>query len=594
MHRLVERGQNTMGATKMKLEQTNGVEANWLAQAATLHPGAHFRLDAQGRITHAAGRTDAALGPSAEGCVGQDFGTFAAVPRREALHSTIRFIAERGSTDATVLPGPIGRMASATWRAASDGTGGVVVSCLLGAPLDSEDAPLVRLADLLPVCVAYLDRHLRYRFNNQAYESFFGVDRQKLRGSHVSSMVDERSLEQLLPVYERVLAGECVSYCNPIELRDGRVLEMKVDYLPDVTADGCVNGFYAVIQDVTQYAKTIELLKAIHRIVNRTAEPTDATLTNLLILGRAYLGLPNAIVARVEGGRYIVRAASAASPVAERGQEFDLGNTYCSLTLAAEDVVAVPNAGEDERVCGHPCYQNFGLETYIGVPIRLQGQTWGTLNFSAAVARQKPFNDLELELVRLIGNAVEHLVDRQMRMERYQRENQRLEGLAYTDPLTGLPNRKAIQGRLEQLDSEGVPYSIAVVDIDHFKNVNDTFGHDAGDLVLYTLAQLIDRELRTRDLVGRYGGEEFLVVMENTSVTDAARALERLRRLVADKRIELSAGQALFATLSAGVAEATPSESSREVFQRADAALYQAKQLGRNRIAEAAAPLSDV
>jgi diguanylate cyclase (GGDEF)-like protein len=135
----------------------------------------------------------------------------------------------------------------------------------------------------------------------------------------------------------------------------------------------------------------------------------------------------------------------------------------------------------------------------------------------------------------------------------------------------------------------GSPFAVAVVDIDHFKKFNDRHGHDAGDCVLQTVARTIRDGLRPGDHAGRWGGEEFLVVLPGAGLADGARVVERIRRVVEQVEIDWS-GRSLCVTLSAGVS-AYPEVVRRgaAAVAAADAALYRAKRSGRNTVALAEA-----
>jgi diguanylate cyclase (GGDEF)-like protein len=132
----------------------------------------------------------------------------------------------------------------------------------------------------------------------------------------------------------------------------------------------------------------------------------------------------------------------------------------------------------------------------------------------------------------------------------------------------------------------GTPCSIALIDLDWFKRINDTYGHPTGDEVLRTFAITMFANIRSVDRFGRYGGEEFLLVLPDLSEDAAARALDRLRAIIAD--LDWSAfSPGMKVTLSAGVAVLRPNESPDTFLARADRALYAAKAKGRNRIASA-------
>jgi diguanylate cyclase (GGDEF)-like protein len=162
--------------------------------------------------------------------------------------------------------------------------------------------------------------------------------------------------------------------------------------------------------------------------------------------------------------------------------------------------------------------------------------------------------------------------------------NERLKRLATIDPLTGILNRRAIFEVLEKCvgsaDRTGRDLSILMVDIDHFKQLNDMHGHIKGDIVLKSVANILKSASRMHDEVGRFGGEEFLVVLPDTGPEEAIAVAERIRR-----EIQAHEDEGLWVTVSAGVATYQIGFSSIEQFvDAADKALYESKRRGRNRV----------
>ena len=185
---------------------------------------------------------------------------------------------------------------------------------------------------------------------------------------------------------------------------------------------------------------------------------------------------------------------------------------------------------------------------------------------------------------------------RRKRYTDYLRNNldQSLE-LAVTDQLTGLHNRHYMAGQLKALVERaakgGEPVSLLAIDLDHFKQINDSFGHDVGDEVLREFAARLASNVRAIDLAVRHGGEEFLVVMPDTRLEDAHRIAERIRLHVAGEPFRVAGGdEALDVTISIGVAASLPGESRPDgLLKRADKAMYEAKAAGRNRVVAKAA-----
>jgi diguanylate cyclase len=179
--------------------------------------------------------------------------------------------------------------------------------------------------------------------------------------------------------------------------------------------------------------------------------------------------------------------------------------------------------------------------------------------------------DPTLQLVSEIANAQERI--------RYQSNYLMTFSEMRTDPLTGLGNRRALDHILglqfSILKRYGTPFSLAIIDIDHFKDLNDQCGHQHGDQMLCDLKDLLLGSLRTVDILARYGGDELVVVMPQTDITGAAVVGKRLRA-------EVEWGTPL--TVSVGVASASATETPESLFRRADAALYRAKNGGRNRV----------
>ncbi|MDR2355588.1 MAG: GGDEF domain-containing protein [Clostridiales Family XIII bacterium] len=167
--------------------------------------------------------------------------------------------------------------------------------------------------------------------------------------------------------------------------------------------------------------------------------------------------------------------------------------------------------------------------------------------------------------------------------------------LANLDFLTQLPNRRTAIRSLEQIHAlfkrHGRPYCVTMFDIDHFKSVNDTHGHDAGDRVLQSMGATMRGLFRETDVFARFGGEEFIAVLPETDIRGAITLAEKVRGALASTAIELPNGTILYKTVSIGIAEASPSDSDfSKIIVRSDRALYEAKESGRNKICVSESP----
>jgi two-component system cell cycle response regulator len=203
----------------------------------------------------------------------------------------------------------------------------------------------------------------------------------------------------------------------------------------------------------------------------------------------------------------------------------------------------------------------------------------------------KPFHREELQARVGVGRRIVEL-HRQL-----EAKNLLLEELALTDPLTGLPNRRAIEDwatrQLSGAQRYGFSFLVVLADLDHFKAVNDTYGHDRGDSVLKKFSEILKTNSRRSDICGRIGGEEFLFILTHTTQENARMVIERIRRQLEATKFDFDGGS-FTVTASFGLAGfegRQPADFNQLVIQ-ADAALYAAKRTGRNRIEIAATPVA--
>ena len=284
-------------------------------------------------------------------------------------------------------------------------------------------------------------------------------------------------------------------------------------------------------------------------------------------------------------------SASAITPAAD-GKPASA--TITILTLPAhvvEDAAADPTFSANPLVTGEP-----GIRFYAGAPIRYLGQRVGTL----CVIDTEP-RDLSPSLkqdLQDLAQWVESEIDSDLQSDAQRElisEVDRLREMALVDPLTRTWNRNGIQEiynrELAYATRDKSCVGCIVIDIDHFKSVNDTHGHDMGDAVLKRVADRIRLSVRPYDSIGRMGGEEFLVLLPQSSRAVVSMVAERIRSSVESTPIELSDGATLAVTISLGT---TFFQGSSELqpelkllFKTADVALYEAKKSGRNRVVEA-------
>ncbi len=230
------------------------------------------------------------------------------------------------------------------------------------------------------------------------------------------------------------------------------------------------------------------------------------------------------------------------------------------------------------------------VRSVIALPFVLDRLQAGVF-FLRRTAGEPPLSTDDVEFADAVVKAAVASIQKAQLLETAKADNARLEALAHTDPLTQVLNRRAMTLRLTAELDRAKRYesvlSLLLIDLDHFKNVNDTHGHLVGDEVLRELSRLLAGAVRSVDLVARYGGEEFVVVLPETPMDGAMIFAERVREQVAEHRFVGSGGRELALTVSIGVAAFPGPEvnSVEELLACADEALYRAKADGRNRVA---------
>jgi two-component system cell cycle response regulator len=227
------------------------------------------------------------------------------------------------------------------------------------------------------------------------------------------------------------------------------------------------------------------------------------------------------------------------------------------------------------------------VRSVMALPFTLDGSRTGVFLLRRTVDKPS-FNEGDAEFAETVIRSAMTAMHRAHTMDLTRADNARLEALAHTDPLTQLLNRRALIVRLvaelERVRRYNAPLTVLMIDVDHFKLVNDTHGHIAGDLILEELGLVLTRAARSVDTVARYGGEEFVVVLPETGEQGAMAFAERLRAKVEWNSFSIGKGQTIHLTISIGLMTfaGARAESAEELLDAADKALYRAKQGGRN------------
>ncbi len=256
-------------------------------------------------------------------------------------------------------------------------------------------------------------------------------------------------------------------------------------------------------------------------------------------------------------------------------------DTICRHVLASHAPLFVYDLNNNSEFADHFLVQEEGMRVYAGIPVWTGAEVSGVLAFLRRAPMERDFDPADTAYMELVAGWLGHHL--------YQsRQKIQLERHALTDSLTGLLNRRAAELRLhEELararrHNEG--FAVALADIDHFKRVNDRYGHAVGDQVLRVVARRLEAGLREDDWLARWGGEEFLIFLRNADQQEAAYVMQRLMGHVKAQPIATAAGDVAL-TLSAGIGLPARDDSDfHAAVELADSCLYQAKSNGRDRV----------
>lgn len=586
-------------------------------------------------------------------------------------------------------------------------------------PVSTANAHLLALLEALPDAVFFKDGNGRWLILNEAATALFCLRNVAWKG------LTDLELAAMFPGMQEVLAT-CVrndeaawqhgSRFDAQEIVPGQTADtpriFNTSRIPLYHADGSRRGLVVVAHEITEPLRIARInqrqrhsLARLNEIAAQIHRPLHEQFREALRVGAGHLGLDLAIISRIDGPFYEVVSQVSPPNTLQDGQRFPFGKTYCSITIEKGCVVAVRAMGESEYAA-HPCYQEFQLEAYIGAPIRIDGQIYGTVNFSSArrfvrefdeadcefvdllarwigaaiardrIARQLEESELELRAIvegapeciklmdaqgrivrmnacglqllgasnpdQVIGQTIKQFVAPQFHPEMEQlnqrvfagesdslefvvntlsgeqrwmdtvavplrnaagkithhlgltrdvsERRQHLEQihhLAFYDTLTDLPNRRLLVDRLDRALEQAKRYrrsmALLFLDLDRFKEINDTLGHDTGDELLKEVANRLLGCVRAGDTVARQGGDEFIIILSEVShYRDAAVVSEKILAALTDA---ITVGeQQLQITTSIGIAvyPVDGDDDTRELLKKSDMAMYAAKEAGRN------------
>lgn len=302
--------------------------------------------------------------------------------------------------------------------------------------------------------------------------------------------------------------------------------------------------------------------------------PKEAPFEHIVSLVRSVLNVPIVAVSLIDKDRQWFKAITGLS-VTETPRNI----SFCTYSIEQAEPFIVSDAEQDPRFAGNPLVTGEpGIRSYAGVQLRtVEGYVVGSL--CAIDQTPRAFSAHEVDILSNFARIVERELE--------------LRQIAECDSLTGALTRRAFfqkaNEEIERFHRYGRPTSLVLADLDHFKRVNDSYGHVAGDVVLCAATKLVVKTIRPIDSLGRLGGEEFAVLLPETEASSALDAADRFRQLLAQTDMDLPGGVAIRITASFGISQMSASISSVEQWiASADLALYAAKQAGRNQCRSAA------
>jgi diguanylate cyclase (GGDEF)-like protein/PAS domain S-box-containing protein len=418
------------------------------------------------------------------------------------------------------------------------------------------EARLAEITDNVPAMIAYLDRELVYRYVNERYAVLWRRDPIQIVGHSSREIAGERYTEQLRPKQLRCLDGQRTSI--ELALDDGRTFD--ITYVPHIV-DGKVRGIYKLGVDITERkhieSMLFESLDRTQRMLDSIGDAVVSCDTNLRIT------MMNPVAVSMTGWEESDAI----------GEPFENVVELIDIESGEKTLNPVEIAMREKRIVA--LQANSALR-------RRDGMT-SPIEDSAA-----PIHDNNGEVVG--GIMVFHDVSESRAMAL------KMSHLAQHDYLTDLPNRVLFQDRLAHaLESlrRGTIGAVMFVDLDHFKNINDSLGHQAGDHVLKVVAERLSGAVRPDDTVSRQGGDEFVILLNRLAdPSDAARVAEKIIGSL-EKGVELD-GRQMHLSASVGIAMyPEDSADAKTLLKQADTALYHAKQAGRGRFSYFAESMSE-
>jgi diguanylate cyclase (GGDEF)-like protein/PAS domain S-box-containing protein len=474
--------------------------------------------------------------------------------------------------------------------------------------LQEQTIHLNSLIENSPFGIVVLDQEGRVELTNPAFDQLFRFAHGELAGSSLDSIfVPDNAWNGSNLSIEKVIAGETLRTTAKRRRKDGQVLDLEVHAVPLVVA-GRVRGSYMIYKDISEQIRATQAEREHAEVLNELVAELQLRTKQMALLSE--MGdLLECCGTTQEACAVVAQSVQKLLPEALSGTLY-LFRSSRNLVEAAvrwgDDNVSAPLFSPEscwglrrgqpqwsERAGGINCSHlaEGSTNKCLCVPMVGQGDTLGILHLEfAGDAEAKSKTDsssgsLQDSQLRLASTASGQIALSLASL----RLRETLRDQSIRDPLTGLFNRRFMEESLEREMQRAVrknhPVSVLFVDLDHFKRFNDTFGHDAGDLVLRSVAELFRSLFRADDVICRYGGEEFGIILPESSAENAAIRANALREETKKLEIQYKNHALGRITLSIGVAcFPEHGRTSEELLKAADQCLYESKSAGRDKV----------
>jgi diguanylate cyclase (GGDEF)-like protein/PAS domain S-box-containing protein len=465
--------------------------------------------------------------------------------------------------------------------------------CVSQAKLIEEQRRTQQLIEVLPNPVYFKATNGRYLGVNKAWETFFGIPRQAFLGKTVHDLYPGNPvLAQRMHEDDQALWDHpgARSFETTITTANGELHNTIYYKATFAGADGGIAGLIGTIVDITkrkQAEQRLTLEHAVTRLLSEADRSSGIISKIIKIIGEAFGCACGAYWIKDENGQEMVCAESWSIPSAEI-MEFTASNRRLRHPLHMSGVlfmrvwssgepVWISDVTQETRFRRAPLAAKAGLHGAFAFPIRSGNDTLGVMEFFSLASR--PPDEALLQSTHAIGSQIGLFIARKQAEER-------IRHLAHYDDLTGLANRSMFSQRVSNAIAKarrnGMQLAILFIDLDRFKNINDTLGHGAGDNVLKEVAERLHGCLRESDTVGRLGGDEFVVLLDEMPQSmHSAEVAQKI--LAAIARPFAFDTQEFHLTASIGISTyPADSEDLQSLLKNADVAMYRAKELGKN------------